>query len=48
MKKKMYQQPEMKVVELESPEILAGSQTPSPQTESYEEVEESVTNAWYN
>ena len=48
MKKKTYQQPEMKIVELEQMDIICTSQFPSPQNESYDEEEESVTNGWYN
>ena len=46
MKKKMYPQPEMKVVKLEQTDIICTS-TPSLQNESYEE-ENDVTNIWFN
>ena len=48
MKKKTYQQPKMKVVEIDHADIICTSQFPSPQNESYDEVEESVTSGWFN
>ncbi len=48
MKKKTYEQPKMKVVELEQTDIICTSQFLSPQNESYEEENESVTNSWFN
>ena len=47
MKKKAYQQPEMKVVKLEQKDIICTSQFPSPQNERYEEEEE-VNSIWFN
>ena len=49
MKKKTYQQPEMKVVKLEQTDIICTSQYGvTPQNESYDEEQESVVNGWYN
>ena len=49
MKKKTYQQPEMKVVKLEQTDIICTSQYgETPQNESYYEEEESVTSGWFN
>ena len=48
MKKKTYQQPKMKVVVMEQTDIICSSQFPSPQNESYEELEESATDGWFN
>ena len=47
-KKKTYHEPVMKVVMLGKADIIATSQFPSPQNESYDEVEESVTSGWFN
>lgn len=46
MQKKIYQQPKMEVVELNHTDIICTSFT--PQNEEYEEVNESVTNSWFN
>ena len=49
MKKKTYQQPEMKVVKLEQTDIICTSQYGvTLQNESYEEANELVTDSWYN
>ena len=49
MKKATYVQPRMKVVKLESTEIICTSgDMQSLQNEKYDEVEETVTNGWFN
>ena len=48
MKKETYQQPKMKVIELEQMDIIRTSRFPSPQNESYEEEDISVTKGWFN
>ena len=49
MKKKMYPQPEMKVVKLEQTDIICTSgDYSSPQNERYVEENETVTNGWFN
>ena len=47
MQKKFYKQPEMKVIEIDSSDIICTSQFPSPQNERYEEEEE-VNSIWFN
>lgn len=50
MEKKIYKQPIARVIEINPSAILAGSDSDpvSAQTEEYEEVNESVTDDWYN
>ena len=49
MKKKTYQQPEMKVVKLEQTDIICTSQYGvTLQNESYDEENESTTDGWFN
>ena len=47
-KKKTYHEPVMKVVVLGKADIIATSQFPSLQNESYEEEDEAVTSGWFN
>lgn len=48
MKKKTYQQPQAEIMEAKPANIiLSTSQFPNPQNESYDEVDESVTDGWY-
>lgn len=50
MKKNNYEQPRVEVAELEQTDFICASpftSTPNP-NESYVEVEEVVTNDWYN
>ena len=47
MKKKTYEQPQVEVVKAEPAGVICMSQFSNPQNESYEEVDESVTDGWY-
>lgn len=46
--KKAYQQPQMKVVEIDSSDIICTSPDPSPRGRSNESYEEGNTDDWFN
>lgn len=48
MQKKFYMQPEMKVVEIDSGDIICTSPDPSPKGRSNESYEYGSTDDWFN
>ena len=48
MKKKIYQSPQMKVVEVKAQQMLCGSVSTLQQNELYDEVETTTTDSWFN